>query len=67
MGSSMKMYHLFCIDCDRGWHLADLNDFKLLDVIHEAHRKLANPKKIKCGNECANDWAMVRKALKAIK
>ena len=58
----LKLYHLFCIDCNRGWHFASSEDAWLIDQVHNHHRRLGLPVAVKCGPECANDWEMCKNA-----
>ena len=58
----VKYFHLFCFDCQRGWHFANLNDVLLMERVHIQHKRLSNPVALRCGPECANDWEMCKNA-----
>ncbi len=58
----LRYYHLFCIDCVRGWHFVSIEDVLLMERIHIKHRRYSNPVPITCGPECANEWEMLKNA-----
>jgi hypothetical protein len=56
------LFHLFCVDCQKGWHFENRVAGLFMETIHLAHRRLANNVPMTCGPECANDWEMCKNA-----
>ena len=60
--SKTKYFHLFCVNCKKGWHFKSIAAVLITEANHITHVRFGAPVPITCGEECANDWEMCKNA-----
>ncbi len=60
--SKTKYFHLFCADCQKGWHFKSLAAVLFTEAMHINHVRYGAAVPMTCGEECANDWEFCKNA-----